>query len=78
MFRVKAALEVFGARELADRVDAHTWARTGATLRLGEPPMQIDVLLQSRGVEYHEVSPKRRDRRRDLAHTAIRQRLIER
>jgi hypothetical protein len=57
LFRVRAALEVFGARELADRVDAHTWARTGATLRLGEPPTQIDVLLQLSGVEYHEVSP---------------------
>jgi hypothetical protein len=56
LLRVKAALEIFGVRELADQLDAHTWARTGATLRLGEPPLQIDVLLQLTGVEYHELS----------------------
>lgn len=55
LFRVIAALEQFGLGDLAATIDAETWARTGATLRLGEPPTQVDVLLQLTGVEFREV-----------------------
>lgn len=30
---------------------------TRATLRLGEPPLQIDLLLQLSGVDYEQVRP---------------------
>jgi len=56
LFRVKAALEIFGVAEMADKIDPEIWARTRATLRLGEPPLQIDLLLQLSGVEYEPVS----------------------
>lgn len=55
LFRVKAALELLGYTELASRIDPEVWARTRATLRLGEPPFQIDVLLQLSGVVYEPV-----------------------
>ncbi len=58
LFRAKAALERFGLPELAARIDPETWARTGATLRLGDPPLQIDVLLQLSGVDYAQVSTR--------------------
>src|SRR5437879_1224000 len=44
LFRLKATLEVFGLSELAATIDPEVWARTRATLRVGEPPLQIDVL----------------------------------
>lgn len=56
LFRVKAALERFGLPDLAAKIDPETWARSGATLRLGEPPAQIDILLQLSGVEYRGVA----------------------
>lgn len=46
LFRAKAALERFGLPELGAQIDPEVWARTAATLRIGEPPAQIDVLLQ--------------------------------
>ncbi len=55
LFRAKAALEIFGLTDLAGRIDPEVWARTRATLRLGEPPLQIDLLLQLSGVEYEPV-----------------------
>lgn len=55
LFRMKAALEAFGLPDLAADIDPEVWARTRATLRLGEPPFQIDVLLQLTGVEYEPV-----------------------
>ena len=58
LFRAKAALERFGMPELAANIDPEVWARTGATLRLGEPPVQIDVLLHLSGVEYREVADR--------------------
>jgi hypothetical protein len=57
LFRVKAALERFGMPDLAAQVDAETWARSGATLRLGDPPSQIDILLQLSGIDYRAVAP---------------------
>ena len=55
LFRVTAALEVFGLADLAAQTDPETWARTKATLRIGEVPTQIDVLLQLSGVEFEPV-----------------------
>ena len=55
LFRVKAALEIFGFADLRKALDPEVWARTRHTLRLGEPPLQIDVLLQLSGVEYETV-----------------------
>lgn len=55
LFRVIAALEDFGLVDLAQTVDPEVWARTGASFRFGEPPLQVDVLLQLTGVEFHRV-----------------------
>jgi len=55
LFRVKAALEVFGLPELAAAIDPEIWAKTGATLRVGEAPAQVDVLLQLSGVDFLAV-----------------------
>lgn len=56
LFRVQAALERFGMPDLAAKIDPETWARSGATLRLGEPPAQIDILLQLSGIDYRAVA----------------------
>ena len=56
LFRVIAALEVFGAADLAANLDAEIWAKSGATVRLGTPPLQVDVLLQLSGVGYDDVA----------------------
>ena len=58
LFRVKAALERFGLADLAAKIDPETWARSGATLRLGEPPTQIDILLQLSGVDFRGVAAR--------------------
>lgn len=58
LFRVVAALEVFGLSDLAQKVDPETWARSGATLRLGSPPHQVDVLLQLSGVDFRQVATR--------------------
>ncbi len=58
LLRVKAALERFGLPDLAAKIDPETWARTGATLRLGQPPAQIDVLLQLSGIDYRSVAAR--------------------
>lgn len=58
LFRVKAALESFGVPALASEIDPEVWTRTRSTLRLGEPPVQIDVLLQISGIDYE---PARRE-----------------
>lgn len=55
LFRVKAGLDMFGFADLTKTLDPEVWARTRHTLRLGEPPLQIDVLLQLSGVEYEAV-----------------------
>lgn len=52
LFRVKAALESLGLGDLS-QVDPEIWARSRALLRIGEPPLQIDILLQISDVEYH-------------------------
>jgi uncharacterized nucleotidyltransferase DUF6036 len=56
LFRVLAALEVFGAADLAGALDPETWAKTGATVRLGTPPLQVDVLLQLSGTPYDRAA----------------------
>lgn len=56
LFRVVAALEEFGFGELAGQIDPEVWAKTGATLRIGAVPTQIDILLQLSGVQYETVA----------------------
>lgn len=54
--RVMAALHAFGASELAQALEPEIWAKSGATVRLGSPPLQVDVLLQLTGPSYEQVS----------------------
>ena len=56
LFRVIAALETFGAVELAQTLEPEVWAKSGATIRLGTPPLQVDVLLQLSGTSYDRVA----------------------
>jgi len=56
LFRVMAALEAFGLSDLAREIDPEVWAKTQSTLRIGEPPLQIDVLLQLTGLSYEATS----------------------
>lgn len=58
LFRVCAALEAFGLAERAARIDPDVWARSGATLRIGEAPEQIDILLQLTGVSYDAIASR--------------------
>jgi hypothetical protein len=51
LFRVKAALETLGLDDLAE-VDPEVWAKSRALFRIGESPLQIDILLQISGVDY--------------------------
>jgi hypothetical protein len=51
LLRVKTALEALGLGNLAD-VDPEVWAKSRALFRIGEPPLQIDILLQISGVGY--------------------------
>lgn len=51
LFRVKAALEVCGVADVA-ALDPESWARSGALMRIGEAPLQIDVLLRISGVDF--------------------------
>jgi hypothetical protein len=52
LFRVKAALEVSGVKDLAD-LDPEIWAKSRSLIRIGENPFQIDILLQISGIDYH-------------------------
>jgi len=52
LFRVKAALETAGVRQVAE-LDPEVWARTRALIRIGELPFQIDILPGISGIEYH-------------------------
>lgn len=56
LFRVIAAFEAFGVAELAAALDPEVWAKTAATIRLGTPPLQVDVLLQLSGVSFDRVA----------------------
>ena len=56
LFRVIAALEAFGAIELAQTLEPEVWAKSGATIRLGTPPLQVDVLFQLSGTSYDRVA----------------------
>jgi hypothetical protein len=55
LFRVKAALEALGLGDLSE-VDPEVWAKSRALLRVGEPPLQIDILLQISGLDYHAAT----------------------
>jgi len=54
--RVILALEAFGATELSQKLEPEIWAKSGATIRLGVPPLQVDVLLQLSGTTYDRVA----------------------
>ena len=56
LVRVIAALETFGAVELAQTLEPEIWAKSAATVRLGTPPLQVDVLLQLSGTSYDRVA----------------------
>lgn len=56
LLRVMAALETFGATELAQALEPEIWAKSRATVRLGSPPLQVDVLLQLPGASYDQVA----------------------
>jgi hypothetical protein len=51
LFRVKAALEASGLGDLS-ALDPETWAKTRALFRIGQSPLQIDILLQISGLDY--------------------------
>jgi hypothetical protein len=55
LFRVKAALEACGLGDLS-AIDPEIWAKSRAMLRIGEPPLQIDILLAISGVEYNTAT----------------------
>jgi hypothetical protein len=55
LFRVKAALEASGLRDLSV-VDPEIWAKSRALFRIGEPPLQIDILLAISGVDYNTAT----------------------
>ena len=55
LFRVKAALEASGLGDLSE-VDPEIWAKSRAMFRIGEPPLQIDILLAISGVEYYTAT----------------------
>lgn len=55
LFRVKAALEEAGVAGLSD-LDPDVWRKSRALFRAGEPPFQIDILLQISGIDYHVAS----------------------
>lgn len=53
--RVKAALESAGVTGLLE-LDPEVWGKSRSLFRIGEPPMQIDILLQISGVDYNVAS----------------------
>ena len=55
LFRVKAALEEAGVAGLSE-LDPEAWGKSRALFRVGEPPLQIDILLQISGIDYHVAS----------------------
>lgn len=55
LFRVKAALEGLGLDDLS-AMDPEVWAKSRAVLRIGEAPLQIDILLQISGLDYHAAT----------------------
>ena len=55
LFRVKAALESAGVTGLSE-LDPEVWRKSRSLFRIGEPPLQIDILLQISGIDYVEAS----------------------
>jgi len=55
LFRVKAALEASGLGDLSE-VDPEVWLKSRALFRIGESPLQIDILLHISGIDYHEAT----------------------
>jgi hypothetical protein len=55
LFRVKAALESAGVTGLSE-LDPEVWGKSRSLFRIGEPPLQIDILLQISGIDYNVAS----------------------
>ncbi len=55
LFRAKAALESAGVTGLSE-LDPEVWGKSRSLFRIGEPPLQIDILLQISGIDYHVAS----------------------
>lgn len=55
LFRVKAALEALGLGDLTE-LDPEVWAKSRALFRIGESPLQIDILLQISDVDYQAAT----------------------
>ena len=55
LFRVKAALESAGMTGLSE-LDPEVWGKSRSLFRIGEPPLQIDVLLEISGIDYNVAS----------------------
>jgi hypothetical protein len=55
LLRVKAALEDAGVAGLSE-LDPEVWRKSRSLFRAGEPPFQIDILLQISGIDYHAAS----------------------
>lgn len=55
LFRVKAALEAAGVTGLSE-LDPEVWGKSRSLFRIGEPPLQIDILLQISGIDYNVAS----------------------
>lgn len=55
LFRVKAALEEAGVTGLSE-LDPEVWGKSRALVRVGAPPLQIDILLQISGIDYDVAS----------------------
>ena len=49
------ALEALGLGGLSD-VDPEIWSKTRALFRIGESPLQIDILLAISGIEYYAAA----------------------
>ena len=48
-------MEASGLGDLSE-VDPEIWAKSRALFRIGEPPLQIDILLAISGVEYNTAT----------------------
>jgi hypothetical protein len=55
LLRVKAALEDAGVTGLSE-LDPEVWRKSRSLFRVGEPPFQIDILLQISGIDYQVAS----------------------
>jgi len=55
LFRVKAALETSGVDDLS-ALDPEVWSKSRTLVRVGDPPFQIDILLDISGIDYNAAT----------------------